>query len=163
MNVCKKCGAPMIAGSKFCCQCGTAVDEPIPQSCPKCGSRAVEGAVFCNKCGARLTPLAGDRGRMPSGPRTLIVSRDAQFQCVANTYKVVVNGTVLGNVPAGGALRTRVASDIATVEIVCTTVLVKARKRLVLKLGENPRVAFSVQWPGTILESVHDAQILERQ
>lgn len=95
----------------------------------------------------------------------LIISRDSQFQCTGNTYKVVVNGNFLGNVPVGGALRTivLVSSDMATVGIICTAVMKKTRRRHVLRLGENPRISFKVEWPGAIQEMVHDATVLERQ
>lgn len=163
MDTCKKCGAPLLTGSKFCGRCGTAVNKPIVQICPTCKNEVLEGFVFCNKCGTRLvSPVVNYRGG-DSRTRTLIISRDSQFQCAGNTYKVVVNGNSLGNVSVGGALRTIVSSDTATVEIICTTIMNKARRRLVLRLGENPRISFKVEWPGAIQETVHDATILERQ
>lgn len=162
MNTCKKCGAPMLTDSKFCGRCGAERDAPLPRVCPKCKSQVTEGSIFCSKCGARVTPMTMDCREVSPKTRTLVVSREAQFQCAGNTYVVSVNGTSLGKVPAGGGVRTTVASDVATVEIVCTTVMVKARRRLVLKLGDNPRVSFKTQWPGMILETVHDAQVLER-
>lgn len=104
MNTCKKCGTPLLSGSKFCGTCGTAVDKPIVQICPTCRNEVSEGFIFCNKCGTRLAS-----------------------------------------------------------HTICATIMVKSQRRLVLKLGDNPRVSFKVEWPGTILETVYDAQILERQ
>lgn len=74
-----------------------------------------------------------------------------------------MNGNTLGKVPNGGALRTNVPSDMATVEIICTTIMVNAQRRLALRLGEKPRVTFKVQWPGTIVETVYDAEVMERR
>lgn len=163
MNSCKKCGAPLIPGSRFCGKCGTAVDAPVRRICPKCKSEVAAGLIFCDKCGERLAPIAVERGGKDDRPRTLTISRESQFQCLANTYRVVVDGNVIGNVSSGGALHVNVLSDITTVEIICTTIMVNARVRLRLKLGENPRVSFKVQWPGTIQPAVHNAQILELQ
>ena len=49
---CPKCGAVIVdQDSKFCHQCGSAVDAaPV---CVSCGSALAEGAMFCSKCGAK--------------------------------------------------------------------------------------------------------------
>lgn len=98
-----------------------------------------------------------------SRTRTLVVSRDFQVWGCANKYKVIINGNFLGNVPVGGELRTTVASAMATVEIICTTFKSNERRRLILKLGDNPRVAFKIQRAGMIGETVYDAEVVERR
>lgn len=60
--ICKKCGNELVAGSKFCGKCGTAVPvtetvKPVSvvaadtQACPSCGTVCKVGAKFCGKCG----------------------------------------------------------------------------------------------------------------
>lgn len=46
---CTNCGAALIAGAKFCPECGTKVVSV----CPKCGTPAL-GAKFCPECGEKL-------------------------------------------------------------------------------------------------------------
>lgn len=76
MNNCKKCGAPLLIGSKLCRKCGTLVDTPVKRICPKCKSEVSEGLIFCNKCGERLAPFAVGSMSGDSRMRTLTVSRD---------------------------------------------------------------------------------------
>lgn len=163
MNNCKKCGAPLLIGSKLCRKCGTLVDTPVKRICPKCKSEVSEGLIFCNKCGERLAPFAVGSMSGDSRMRTLTVSRDLSvWGCAKYKVKVIVNGNLLGNMPVGGELRTTVASDTATVEIICAT-LVSNERRLILKLGENPRVTFKIQRSGMIGETVYDAEVMERR
>jgi membrane protease subunit (stomatin/prohibitin family) len=48
---CPKCGAAVIAGAKFCNECGASLRTP---ACPKCGHAAQPGAKFCIECGTGL-------------------------------------------------------------------------------------------------------------
>ena len=50
---CTACGELTPAG-KFCIHCGTATQ----QACPACGAAVVAGARFCLECGASLTGAA---------------------------------------------------------------------------------------------------------
>ena len=46
--VCPSCGQPVIAGAKFCMNCGAKL------VCPKCGQPLIPGAKFCMNCGQQL-------------------------------------------------------------------------------------------------------------
>jgi len=48
---CPKCGTAVVAGAKFCNECGTSLR---PSACPKCGSAFQPGAKFCIECGNAL-------------------------------------------------------------------------------------------------------------
>ena len=48
---CPKCGAKVKPG-KFCLQCGAPLAPPV---CPKCGKPVVAGAKFCPECGEKLS------------------------------------------------------------------------------------------------------------
>jgi ribosomal protein L40E len=59
---CRKCGAEVPEGAKYCIECGKYFEEiEVPMMCPSCGKKALEGAKFCGKCGARM-PEAIDLG-----------------------------------------------------------------------------------------------------
>lgn len=49
-EVCRKCGAILHPGDKFCGKCGT----PRERRCPRCNALVKEGDRFCGKCGAEL-------------------------------------------------------------------------------------------------------------
>lgn len=51
---CLKCGAPNVAGAKFCNECGARM-EALPQTttCVKCGAQLQPSAKFCTECGAK--------------------------------------------------------------------------------------------------------------
>lgn len=49
---CQKCGTKLKAGSKFCRNCGSALQAGI--SCPACGKQLPEGSRFCNGCGTAV-------------------------------------------------------------------------------------------------------------
>jgi len=51
---CPNCHATVVAGSKFCPNCGKQI-QPATITCPKCGHENAEGAKFCVNCGAALT------------------------------------------------------------------------------------------------------------
>jgi membrane protease subunit (stomatin/prohibitin family) len=48
---CIKCGALMLAGSKFCSECGAKQEK---QKCSKCQSELSPGTKFCNECGTKV-------------------------------------------------------------------------------------------------------------
>ena len=53
-TTCKKCGAVLVNGAKFCLECGEKV-EAAKVICPHCGS-AVAPGKFCLECGGSLIP-----------------------------------------------------------------------------------------------------------
>ncbi len=57
---CRKCGAMVPAGTRFCPSCGNPMTAPPPEAagppCPKCGQPTAPGAKFCPSCGASLAP-----------------------------------------------------------------------------------------------------------
>lgn len=48
---CIKCGALMLAGGKFCNECGAKQEK---QKCPKCQTELSPGTKFCNECGTKV-------------------------------------------------------------------------------------------------------------
>ena len=48
---CIKCGALMLAGSKFCSECGAKQEK---QKCSKCQTELSPGTKFCNECGTKV-------------------------------------------------------------------------------------------------------------
>lgn len=165
MAFCKKCGSVLLEGATFCGKCGTRIDEPLKKLCPNCKTELAPNMAFCSKCGARvdIAPIPNtNTAYQPPKIRTLSISRESQFQCMGNTYKVIVNGNDLGNISIGKTISTNLSSENATLEIVSTTIMINQKLRLVLQLGENPKVHFKIQWPGSILATVQDANILEQ-
>jgi len=53
MARCTKCGALAPAGTKFCTECGAAMQQPTVAKCPKCGAE-VGTAKFCPECGTKI-------------------------------------------------------------------------------------------------------------
>jgi len=53
---CPHCQATIPAGSKFCPNCGQALQTATAVTCPKCGTENASGAKFCTNCGTALTP-----------------------------------------------------------------------------------------------------------
>ena len=47
---CPNCGTPIVPGTRFCSQCGTAVGD----ACPDCGATVLPGDRFCASCGRGL-------------------------------------------------------------------------------------------------------------
>jgi len=47
---CASCGAALVAGAKFCPDCGTKVHA----TCAACGVKLAPGAKFCAECGAKV-------------------------------------------------------------------------------------------------------------
>lgn len=50
---CIACGALMLAGSKFCSECGA---KQAKQKCPNCKTELIPGTKFCNECGTKVEP-----------------------------------------------------------------------------------------------------------
>lgn len=54
--VCRGCGTVNPAGTKFCRQCGTPVENAIPTKrvCQNCGAEISPETKFCGECGAKV-------------------------------------------------------------------------------------------------------------
>lgn len=165
MAFCKNCGSILADGTVFCGKCGTRVDQPLGLRCPNCGTELEPGMLFCSKCGAKvgatINPVSVPEVQTVKN-RTVSITRESQFQCMANTYRVTVNGNNLGNIGVGKTIRTSVMTEQATVEIVCMTLMIDAKLRMVLQLGDDTEISFKVQWPGSIQATVRGAKILEQ-
>lgn len=48
---CIKCSAQLLAGAKFCSECGTRQEK---QKCAKCQTEMAAGTKFCNECGTKV-------------------------------------------------------------------------------------------------------------
>jgi len=48
---CIKCGAQMLAGARFCSECGANQEK---QKCPNCQTELMPGTKFCNECGTKV-------------------------------------------------------------------------------------------------------------
>lgn len=70
---CPKCGWQAQAGTKFCGECGAAMEQPVADVCPQCG-KPVHGAKFCPECGAKIE-------RQPAGicPNCGTATKGAKF------------------------------------------------------------------------------------
>lgn len=51
-RACSKCGAPLVAGNKFCAGCGS----PLDRSCSECGVPLLATDSFCPECGTPAQP-----------------------------------------------------------------------------------------------------------
>jgi|GEM_PF-2926658 hypothetical protein len=182
MAKCVKCGTTLTEGANYCSLCGAAAISPDRIICSKCGTEIVAGAFFCDNCGAKVTATVVQNPSTPQPPppinitnvpspyppypvaanRVLRITRESQFQCMANTYQVIVNGNYLGNIGVGKTISLNVNVDTAVVDIICTTIMINARMRLVLKLGPVTSVNFKVEWPGDIYPTVYGAQVIEQ-
>ena len=49
---CPSCGKFITSNSKFCCYCGSKVEEFV--FCGKCGSKNYHDSLFCTKCGTKI-------------------------------------------------------------------------------------------------------------
>lgn len=57
MATCPKDGTVAPAGTKFCPECGSPMQQPSADLCPKCGANAM-GAKFCPECGTKIERAA---------------------------------------------------------------------------------------------------------
>ncbi len=55
---CPKCRFRNVAGTKFCGDCGTALDSGVPLNCDKCGAVNPPSQKFCGTCGNSLVTTA---------------------------------------------------------------------------------------------------------
>ncbi len=55
---CPKCRFRNVAGTKFCGDCGTALDSGVPLNCDKCGAVNPPSQKFCGTCGNSLVTSA---------------------------------------------------------------------------------------------------------
>jgi class 3 adenylate cyclase/predicted ATPase len=61
---CETCGAQILAGRKFCTECGAPVTEaPLSTACAACGASNPVGAKFCGDCGRAFEPAAASARR----------------------------------------------------------------------------------------------------
>lgn len=127
--------------------------------CNQCGKKIPEGAKFCGVCGAAVQGTYHEDTSLTS--HTLVVSRDSQLLYFAMSYDVIVDGLNIGNLPMGQSLAVKVFSDVVRVHIKCTNFMMKKFKvELLLRLNKNPRVSFSLTYPGKINYNVTGADIL---
>jgi hypothetical protein len=85
-----------------------------------------------------------------------------QFVSSGVFYKVVVNGVDYGNLNIGQSKSIVVTSDIATVEINCTTILLTNNHlHCKVRLGANPCISFKIQYPAEIIPTFTDAEVFE--
>ncbi|HEV8713025.1 MAG TPA: zinc ribbon domain-containing protein, partial [Candidatus Binatia bacterium] len=61
---CPSRGCENPAGTKFCGECGT----PVENRCPLCGFENLPLTKFCRECGTSLE-VSGKRQKAPSAPR----------------------------------------------------------------------------------------------
>lgn len=161
--ICGKCGSNIPEGAVFCPYCGNK--STVPQNikyCPMCGAALNNGQIFCSNCGTACGHGGGQQTN--SIARTLIISRKAQFVCSLTSYKVFVDGIDLGNIGVGKSLFANISADTVRVEIKCTTVLMTGiRLFMLLKVTQNPKVEFELQYGGAISATVSGAEILQQE
>jgi DNA-directed RNA polymerase subunit RPC12/RpoP len=138
------------------------VEEKI--SCPHCGKKITKISIFCGHCGAAVKDSGGSGGiTVPAAPSKIVIKRESQFVCMAVSYKVLVNGRDYGNIGQGESIIASLTTDTALVEIHCTTVLMTNNKlTMKLRLENNPRINFKVQYGGQIIPTVLGARVLEK-
>lgn len=51
-NICTSCGAKVLQGSKFCCECGNKIE--VKNLCSACGAELANGVKFCSQCGTKV-------------------------------------------------------------------------------------------------------------
>ena len=99
--ICKKCGAELYDGAKFCGECGSIIEEipdndspgsecsedntdvfikrSIEMKCSKCGAEISGDGMFCSECGAPIEKLE------PSNDVEISESIESQRQLTAET------------------------------------------------------------------------------
>lgn len=60
VGTCPACGAPLLAGAKFCssCRASLVAAAPAPRICSHCQTRNLDDATYCGECGERLDECA---------------------------------------------------------------------------------------------------------
>ncbi len=179
---CNVCQSEISDQSSFCCNCGARVTSVKLNKCPDCNAEIEDGLMFCSNCGLRLHKVTSkiepnieakieSKKEPKTEPKlesknsidtTISITRAMQFVCCTNSYKVIVNGHDLGKVGVGKTLFARVTKEEVTVDIICTTILIKHKIRIVLKIEQNPRIDFEVEWPGAIKALVYNADIVSK-
>ena len=79
---CRRCGADVRDGAKFCTQCGASLLHAPAMRCPSCGTEHTADEKFCAECGTALptaAPAAGPPAtarveRPPDAPELRLVS-----------------------------------------------------------------------------------------
>ena len=123
--------------------------------CTNCGHELEQGARFCVQCG---TP-AGQVARPVK--RSLLIRRASQFVCATNTYDVIVDGISYGNIAAGKSMPVDVHTDVATVTVKSTTILIWGKRTVRVKMGNHPILTYSLQWPGNLITFSCQDAVLE--
>ncbi len=174
-KACGHCGRKIAVTDPFCGYCGNRIGKikeevkkpgkpAVPEIfCGHCGKKIPGDSVFCGFCGN--SPTRAKVVMQPETPKQtqIVITRDTQFVCAGVLYKVVVNGVDYGNIMIGQSKVVPVTTPVATVEILVNMIMMMQHKvRLKLKLGENPRVNFKLQYGGAIEPVVQDAEILEK-
>jgi hypothetical protein len=173
-KVCPQCQRSIPYNAAFCGYCGNRIVEPAPQPrpvqpiqspvqstvlCGFCGGKISAGSAFCGQCGKPQVSAQN----APHIQSTLTVSRESQFMNAAVYYNVVVDGCNYGNLAIGKSISVPINSQIVTVDILCTTIMMTGHKvRLKLNVGEAPRVNFKTEYGGRIIPSVFGADIIEQ-
>ena len=65
MARCPKDGTLAAAGTKFCPECGSPMQQPVAERCPNCGTET-KGAKFCPECGTKIEAPAPGPSVCPS-------------------------------------------------------------------------------------------------
>ncbi len=93
MSTCSGCGRIMPEDSKFCPNCGEAVEF---RTCSKCGKSNPSEYVYCNQCGNQLQFGIWQSGseKLFLGPDDL--SKRAKFLFYLVSFLVPIIGFVLG-------------------------------------------------------------------
>jgi DNA-directed RNA polymerase subunit RPC12/RpoP len=67
--VCPQCGSAVIAGMRFCGNCGQVMPQaPSGAACPSCGSLVAPGTKFCGECGAIIQSAPSQPAPVPPSP-----------------------------------------------------------------------------------------------
>lgn len=100
---CAQCGKAVSADSKFCNDCGAAL-EPEVLTCQSCGVELVAGSKFCNKCGSAVGEVAETTSQsgevaVTAVVETTTVAQTSEAQIVDGMtddfYDYIVNAKVL--------------------------------------------------------------------
>lgn len=174
-KVCSECGKKIPVTAAFCGYCGNkdmntggvVIEHKPPIQteifCSQCGKKIPVSAEFCGYCGATVKKLSGIVKNSGAAAKSMIIiARDSQFVCMAVQYKVFINGIDYGNIGVGKSKVVTLYEQIATVEIICTTVMMTNNKlKMRLKLRKSSRIDFKVENGGQIIPRVQGAEILE--